>query len=270
MTKNLFYLKDRRFLITGGCGLLGTQHGLAIAHAGGIPILVDLNISKDEEITNTFFSQTGIKPEVIQCDITDESSVERLSKLLSNKPLHGLINNAAVNPSVEANGTITNTGRLENYSIDSWNKELAVSLTGTLLMLKHCAPLLIQTKGVIINISSDLGLIAPNNNIYNEQPQDFLQVKPIGYSVTKSAMLGFTKYMSTYWAHLGVRCNAICPGGVENGQDPAFVDRVKHLIPLGRMAHIDEYHGIIVFLLSDAAYYLNGAIIPVDGGRTAW
>ena len=204
---NLFELTNRRFLITGGCGLLGIQHAVAIAKFGGIPILVDVDISKKAEITNSIHSQTGIYPEIYKLDITSEDDVIELSNFLKEKPLHGLVNNAALNPTVGSSGTISNSGKIEEYCIDTWNKELSVSLTGTLLMLKHCAPLLIQTKGVILNISSDLGIIAPNHSIYNDSPNTFDQVKPVGYSVTKSGIIGFTKYMATYWAHLGVRCS---------------------------------------------------------------
>ena len=76
--------------------------------------------------------------------------------------------------------------------------------------------------------------------------------------------------MSTYWANLNVRCNAICPGGVEQNQPETFIKKVSDLIPMERMAKPYEYQGTLIWLLSEASSYLNGAIIPVDGGRTAW
>jgi NAD(P)-dependent dehydrogenase (short-subunit alcohol dehydrogenase family) len=76
--------------------------------------------------------------------------------------------------------------------------------------------------------------------------------------------------VSTYWSDKNVRCNAICPGGVENNQNQDFINKLIKKIPLGRMAKRNEYQGIIIFLLSDASSYINGSIIAADGGRTAW
>ena len=95
-------------------------------------------------------------------------------------------------------------------------------------------------------------------------------VKPVTYSVVKSGLIGLTRYLSTYWADKGVRCNAICPGGVKNGQSDEFINLVSDRIPMGRLAKSDEYQGTLLWMLSDASSYLNGAIVPVDGGRTAW
>lgn len=95
-------------------------------------------------------------------------------------------------------------------------------------------------------------------------------VKPVTYSIVKSGLIGLTRYLSTYWADKGVRCNAICPGGVENGQSENFLRSVSSRIPMGRLANVDEYQGAIVWMVSDASSYLNGSIISIDGGRTAW
>ena len=92
----------------------------------------------------------------------------------------------------------------------------------------------------------------------------------MSYSVIKSGLIGLTKFTSTYWADKNVRCNCICPGGIEDKQSKVFLKKIKKLIPLGRMAKKNEYNGLIVFLLSDASSYINGSIISADGGRTAW
>ena len=90
------------------------------------------------------------------------------------------------------------------------------------------------------------------------------------YSVVKSGLIGLTRYLATYWADCGVRANALCPGGVENNPPPEFLQRIGKLIPMGRMARVDEYQGVVAFLCSDASSYMNGAVVSMDGGRTAW
>lgn len=125
---------------------------------------------------------------------------------------------------------------------------------------------------MILNIASDLALIGPDQRIYRKDGlEDVAQpVKPVTYSVVKAGLVGLTRYLATYWADRGVRCNALCPGGVENGQDPDFVRLLTNLIPLGRMAERGEYRAVVAFLCSDASSYMTGAVIPMEGGRTAW
>jgi NAD(P)-dependent dehydrogenase (short-subunit alcohol dehydrogenase family) len=126
--------------------------------------------------------------------------------------------------------------------------------------------------GVIVNVASDLALIAPDQRLYRHPglPPHLQPVKPVSYSVVKSGLLGLTRYLATYWSDRGVRANALCPGGVYNGQPEDFVVRLSELIPLARMAHVDEYQGAILFLCSDASSYMTGATLVVDGGRTCW
>jgi NAD(P)-dependent dehydrogenase (short-subunit alcohol dehydrogenase family) len=88
--------------------------------------------------------------------------------------------------------------------------------------------------------------------------------------VIKAGLVGLTRYLSTYWADKGVRCNALSPGGVFNGQSEAFVQRLSPLIPLGRMAEKDEYRAVVQFLCSSASSYMNGQNIVMDGGRSTW
>ena len=100
--------------------------------------------------------------------------------------------------------------------------------------------------------------------------EDNQPVKPITYSIIKHGIIGLTKYVATYWADKGVRCNAICPGGVYDNQPDEFVKKLSNLIPMNRMALSDEYKPAIVFMVSEASSYMNGSIVTIDGGRTCW
>ena len=271
--KQSFDLTEKVAIITGGAGLLGEKHAEAIAEFGGIPILLDIDkksgIEKAKRISNEF----QVDCEFIFCDITDESQIISVRDSLLSKfgRIDILINNAAIDPKVEAKSEI-NLSRLENFSTDQWNLELAVGLTGAMLCSKVFGHEISKNgKGVILNISSDLGIIAPDQRIYkkdevaeNEQP-----VKPVTYSVIKHGLIGLTKYLATYWPGK-VRCNALCPGGIYTNQSKEFVNKLSNLIPMGKMADINEYKAAIVFLVSDASSYMNGAVIPIDGGRSCW
>jgi NAD(P)-dependent dehydrogenase (short-subunit alcohol dehydrogenase family) len=157
--------------------------------------------------------------------------------------------------------------------MDLWEQDIAVGLTGAFLCSRTLgAEMAGVGRGVILNIGSDLGLIAPDQRLYQKDgsPPDEQPVKPVTYSVVKSGLIGLTRYLATYWADRGVRANLIAPGGVYTDQDHNFVEQLSRLIPLGRMAHHDEYKSSVAFLVSDASSYMNGAILSIDGGRTCW
>ncbi len=270
MDVNPFDLNGRVAIITGGYGLLGLSHARAIHGAGGIPVLLDI-ATPDAAILR---ERTGFDTDYVRCDITSEE--ELLGALVDIKCRHRridiLINNAANNPKVEAPGDLGNS-RLESFPLHRWHADVAVGLTGAMLCSRvFGAEMARQGKGVIVNIASDLALIAPDQRLYaiDGVAADGQPVKPVSYSVVKTGLIGLTRYLATYWAANGVRANALCPGGVENGQDVVFLQRIAERIPLGRMAAVDEYQGAILFLCSDASSYMTGAVIAMDGGRSAW
>lgn len=272
--KQSFDLTDKVAVITGGAGLLGKKHAEAIAEFGGIPILLDIEkktgSEKAQRISDEYQVVCGFK----LCDITDESQILSVRDALLSKfgRIDILINNAAIDPKVEAKSG-KNLSRLENFPIDQWNLEMAVGLTGAMQCSKVFGyEMAKKGKGVILNISSDLGIIAPDQRIYKKDglPENEQPVKPVTYSVIKHGLIGLTKYLATYWADKGVRCNALCPGGIYNNQPDEFVKKISNLIPLGRMAHEDEYKASVVFMVSDASKYMNGAVILMDGGRSIW
>jgi NAD(P)-dependent dehydrogenase (short-subunit alcohol dehydrogenase family) len=207
-------------------------------------------------------------------DITRKTEIEaNIHELLERfGKIDALVNNAANNPKVE-NQEGKDFSRLENFPLEVWNADLAVGLTGAFLCAKHYGREISQNPegGTILNISSDLGLIAPDQRLYRQPglPEDQQPVKPVTYSVVKTGLIGLTRYLATYWPDR-VRCNALCPGGVVSGQPENFLKEVNVRIPMGRLAKVNEYQGALLFLLSEASAYLNGAILPMEGGRSVW
>lgn len=271
---NIFSLQDRVAIITGGAGLLGQKHAEAIAHQGGIPILVDLESSNPESKAGVLAKKYDVDATGYITDITKPDQVQRLldSILEHYNRIDILINNAANNPKVEA-GLGQAWSRLENFPMDIWEKDISVGLTGAFLCSQIIGSELARNKkGVIVNIASDLAVIAPDQRLYRHEgvPDNFQAVKPVTYSVVKTGLIGLTRYLATYWADYGVRVNAISPGGVYNKQPDEFVQRINKLIPLARMADVSEYQGAIIFLCSDASSYMTGFNLVIDGGRSSW
>jgi len=272
---DLFKLDNKVVVVTGAAGLLGRKHAEVIARYKGIPVLLDLSQEKVNLIADDLNDKYGVGAVGYSVDITNEQQVKMNAELILKKfgKIDGLVNNAANNPKIE-DAAGKNFSRLENFSMDTWNQDIAVGLTGAFLCAKHYGYKISQNPkgGSIVNVSSDLGLIAPDQRLYanDDIEQSQRNVKPITYSVVKAGLIGLTRYLSTYWPEQNVRCNAMCPGGIENGQPEGFVKEVSARIPMARMAKVDEYQGTLVWMLSDASSYLTGAVVPVDGGRTAW
>ena len=266
-----FDLRGSVAVITGAAGLLGRYHAHTVMMAGGIPVLLDL--SDCSALKAELVSHYGGEVMVSQADITAPEQVESVRDriIATHSRIDILINNAANNPKFEGNQA--KFSRVEDFNIESWRRDLDVGLTGAFLCSRiFGATMAAAGKGVILNMSSDLGLIGPDQRIYRDASDepDLAAVKPVTYSVVKAGLIGLTRYLATYWADKGVRVNAIAPGGVLNGQDDNFVERLSNLIPMGRMADVDEYQAAIAFMISDASSYMTGAVVSIDGGRTAW
>ena len=145
-------------------------------------------------------------------------------------------------------------------------KDILVGLTGAFLCTKIFGTKMSKQNkgGNIVNISSDLGIIAPDQRLYDHTSFR----KPVSYSVVKSGIIGLTKYTAAYWAKKKVRCNALAPGGIFNKQNKIFLSKIKKLIPMNRMAKVNEYNKTILFLSSNASSYITGSVVVADGGRT--
>jgi NAD(P)-dependent dehydrogenase (short-subunit alcohol dehydrogenase family) len=272
--QELFNLSGRVAVVTGGAGLLGHYHGAILAAAGAHVVLLDLPIANPAARAAQLSDAFGVECLGLDADITSEASLRDACDQIIGRfgRIDILINNAANNPKVEdAKGK--NWSRLENFSLEAWDEDIRVGLTGAFLCCRiFGAEMVKRRSGVVVNVASDLAVVAPDQRLYRREglAEDEQPVKPVTYSVVKTALLGLTRYLATYWSSAGIRVNAISPGGVFNGQPEEFLERLNQLIPMGRMANRDEYQGAILFLCSDASSYMTGSNLVIDGGRTCW
>lgn len=274
---NRLNIKGKVCVVTGGGGLIGMKHSEAILEGGGIPVLLDIVPTGMERVKKSLKEEYGddIVVETYVTDITDRDKLVAVREDLLKKYGHVdvLINNAANNPKVEGGSKNLGAIRFHNFPVEMWNQDIAVGLTGAFLCAQVFGEQMEkQNKGVILNISSDYGIIAPDQRIYRKEgvPEDEQTVKPVSYSVVKHAIIGLTKYLAVYWASKGIRVNTLCPASLSNGQDEEFVSKISQLIPLGRMSNPDEYVCTILYMISDATTYMTGATVILDGGRTIW
>jgi NAD(P)-dependent dehydrogenase (short-subunit alcohol dehydrogenase family) len=270
-----FDLSGRTALITGGAGLLGREHAIALLESGAYVVLTDISeFDNQEDERLAVFVDAG-RMEFALMDVTNKAGITQVAEKLAKtgRTPEILVNNAAIDPKVDFESGI-NLTRFEYFSQQQWDFQIAVGLTGAFLCSQVFGSAMAAGNrgGVILNIASDLSVFSPDQRIYRKKGLSDEQqpVKPVTYSVIKTGLIGLTRYLSTYWIEQGVRCNALSPGGVYTGQDEEFVRKLTTLIPVGRMANKDEYHSAVQFLCSDASAYLNGQNIVMDGGRSVW
>ncbi len=273
--KDSFDLSGRVYLITGSGGYLGVRHAEAVLEANGIPVINDIHEDRIESTLSQLKGRFGDRPILgLQADITSKPQVDAMVQktVAALGRLDGLINNAAKNPKMigEIDNELT---RFENLPLEQWLEDLAVGLTGAFLCAQACGREMARRGGgVIVNVSSDLGIIAPDQRVYLKPGQNPGEqaYKPVSYSVVKGGLVMLTAYLATYWAERNIRVNTLTPASVYNGQDWALVQNISERVPLGRMSHPDEFKGALVFLLSDASSYMTGHNLILDGGRSVW
>jgi NAD(P)-dependent dehydrogenase (short-subunit alcohol dehydrogenase family) len=266
-----FSLKGQVALVTGGAGLLGKQFSRTLAEAGAQVVVADLNEDAAKSVASAL-SQQGYAAIGVAVDVTDPESTHAMvaAAVETYGRLDVLVCSAALDPKFEPQHQGQHGNSFEDYPLKSWKEALDVNLTGMFLSIQAAVkPMKEQNHGSIILICSTYGLVGPDQRIYEREGQP-KQFKPVFYSVTKSGVMGLTRYLATYYAGTNIRANALTPGGVYNNHDDVFLKNYTARTVLGRMANQDEMNGALLFLASEASSYMTGSNVVVDGGWTAW
>ena len=274
---DLFRLDGRVALVTGGAGLLGRRYCESLVQAGASVVVGDLDGARATALAHEL---DPARLEGQKLDVTSAQSVEACVQAAVDRfgRLDILVNNAAltVRGGSERLSPADYFAPFEDYKQDVWEQALQTNLTGMLLCAQAAGRQMLRQAppgGVIVNISSTYGVVAPDQRLYEGVKSPYAETSfntPVSYAVTKTAVLGLTRYLATYWGRKNIRVNALTPHGVFDNHDETFVRNFVYRSPLGRMARNDEYRGALLFLVSDASSYMTGANLIVDGGWTAW
>ena len=272
---DLFRVDDKVALVTGGAGLLGRGYCEALLEAGGQVVIGDLDGPRAASLAAELSTTHSLG---LRLDVADEASVQSVVEATVERfgRLDILVNNAAltVRGGSERLRPEDYFAPFERYPRATWDLAVSVNLTGMLLCAQAAGrQMLEQGGGVIVNIASTYGVVAPDQRLYEGVSSPYAETgfnTPVSYAVTKTAVLGLTRYLATYWGRKNIRVNALTPHGVYDNHDETFVRNFVYRSPLGRMARNDEYRGALLFLVSDASSYMTGANLIVDGGWSAW
>ncbi|MBU3741498.1 MAG: SDR family oxidoreductase [Candidatus Kapabacteria bacterium] len=262
-------LRGRIAVVTGAAGLIGKAHCEALAEAGATVIACDL----DGDAADAVAKHLEGDHVGMAIDITNAASIKQVSDETHDcfGRVDILVNNAAMNDMVEHPTLAAELSRFERYPVDMWRRVIDVNVTGMFLCCQIIGSTMAERgKGSIINVASTYGIVAPDQSLYKAPDGTQRFYKSAAYPVSKAAVIMLTKYLATYWGDRSVRVNTLSPGGVENGQDPHFIQQYVRKTPLGRMANSTDYQGALLYLASDASAYMTGHNLVVDGGWTAW
>jgi NAD(P)-dependent dehydrogenase (short-subunit alcohol dehydrogenase family) len=242
-------------LVTGAGHGIGRAIAQRLSREGAAVAVLEVNEGRGRE-TVALLAQAGARATFVKADITNSDEVEQAVAAAVDAlgPITLLVNNAA----------FTDAGNLEGISLESWHREIDINLNGTYHCIRALVPRMKAAgSGAIVNISSVNGLR------YFGNPS---------YSAAKAGVINLTQSVASEYGHLGIRCNAVCPGSVRTDnetwtirqqKDPQVFEKLARWYPLGRVAEPDDVAKAVAFLGSDEATYINGAVLPVDGGMLA-
>ncbi len=270
---DLFSVKDKVAIVTGGLGQLGTQFSKSLAEAGATVAIYSRRPFTSEQIEAKFPSLAG-RIRVYEASVTDKDAlIAATQQVVADLGVpHILVNNAGIDS--KPDGGAEQNAPFEVYPQKFWDEIIDTNLTGVMLTSQVVGTRMAEAgRGSIINVGSIYGMVSPNQALYayREERDGVPFIKAVSYAASKSGLVNLTKYLATYWAKKGVRCNLISFGGVKTASfDKEFIDAFLERVPMNRQAEIDEYNGVIQFLASDASSYMTGSNVVVDGGFTSW
>ena len=268
---SLFNLSGKSAVVTGGAGILGRHFCAGLAEAGASVAVVDIDEKKAKALADDLRKRYKTNAVGIQCDVSDQESVKKMvSHTVGTLGSIDILHNNAAGKSRDLDAFFA---PFEEYSLEQWRSIMSVNLDGMFLTAQAVGrQMVVQGQGgSIIQTASIYGLMAPDHRIYEVSFYLDREINtPAVYTASKAAIIGFTKHLSTYWAPQGIRVNTLTPGGIESGQNDEFKKRYANRTPMNRMAQAHEMVGALLYLASDAASYVTGQNIIVDGGLSAW
>ena len=268
--KKLFDLSGRTAVVTGGCGILGRRLADGLAEFGANVAILDLDGQAVETAASELAARHAVRARGYACDITQPEAVRRAADAIEADlgPVSILLNNAAS----KTRDVDAFFAPVATFTLETWREIMAVNLDGMFNVAQVFGTRMAERGyGSIVQTASIYGLMAPDQRIYEGSEYLGRAINtPAVYTASKAGVIGLTKHLATYWGAQGVRVNTLTPGGVESGQNDTFKQRYGARVPLGRMAQADEMVGAVLFLVSDAASYVTGQNIAVDGGLSAW
>jgi NAD(P)-dependent dehydrogenase (short-subunit alcohol dehydrogenase family) len=263
--RDLMALDGRTAMVTGGAGPLGSVLAGTLAELGARVVVVDLS-AEASGATARSLDDVSAGPHVgIGANLMDAGIAARIIAEVENVTgrLDIIVNNAAFTGTSGVSGYAV---PIEEQTDEAFLAAARLNLQAPFSLVRSALPLLRASgHGSVVNISSMYGLVGPNMRLYDGTAMG----NPAAYGATKGGIAQLTRYFATVLAP-EVRVNAIAPGGIARGQDEQFVDRYEALTPLRRMATEDDMRGAVAWLAGDAAAYVTGQVVAVDGGWTAW
>jgi len=262
MKEDLFNLKNKISVITGGDGYLGLSMSEALLEKDSRLYILG-NSTKNLQSAEKKLKRKGFKNfKILKTDIAKNSDVQKQIQRIKKESgkIDVLINNAYFG----------SNGKIHEKTEKEWSNGIEGTINSVFRVTKSVLPIMKKQKeGSIINISSIYGSVSPDPSIYGNSGFD----SPPEYGAGKAAIIQFTKYIATHYAKFGIRANCISPGAFPNKEvqkNKKFINSVQKKIPLGRIGNPHELKGITIFLASNASNYITGQNIFVDGGWTVW
>lgn len=265
LLKELFDLSGKVAVITGAAGNLGIVYAETLAELGCNIVLTDILEDKAKDLAKNISERFSVKAIGIKMDLFSKESINFTFDNVVNKmgKIDILVNSAQF-------GCEGDTNPVETFDKDIWNKTMEINVTGTFLCCQAAINRMAD-GGVILNMGSIMGVIAPDRRIYEGSNYGGkLMNSPLVYTTSKAGVIGLTKYLAVDFAKKRIRVNCISPAGFDSGQSELFKSKYHDKIPMARMANKEELKGAIAYLCSEASSFVTGHNLILDGGMSSW